>query len=474
MQIWERGHLNHRREEQKKKMKYTSKHERLTEAPVEPLICRLAVPTIVTMMISSIYNLADTYFAGIIGKEATAAIGVTFSLLTMLQAFSFLIGQGAGNYIARLLGAKKQTEAERLVSVAFFTVLLFGALFAVLGAVFTEPLVRLLGATDTIFPLAAEYTRALLIGVPFYMASFVMNNLLRFQGSAYYGMLGIGVGSLLNIALDPVFMFGMGLGLTGAAVATAVSQMAGFLVLVLMCNVGKNNLRIRIGNFRPTAAIYAEIIRGGLPALCRQGLASVATLALNWCVKPYGDAAIAAFSVVARLAGFASSALMGFGQGFQPVCGFNYGAGRYGRVRRGYFFCLKVSTAFMALLGAGGFLFAHRLAALFEREDMAVVELAARALRLQCITFPLAAVIIMTNMLTQTMGFAMSATVLSMARQGLFFLPLLLLFAYSAGINGILFTQPAADIVSFLLAVFFAQKTIKLLKEKAVTKEEVT
>ncbi|MGN0506075.1 MAG: MATE family efflux transporter [Lachnospiraceae bacterium] len=454
-----------------KKEQYATKHERLTNAPVEPLILRLAVPTIVTMLISSIYNLADTYFAGILGKEATAAIGVTFSLLTMLQAFSFFIGQGAGNYIARLLGAKKQEEAERLVSVAFFTVLAFGTLFAVLGAVFTEPLVRLLGATETIFPLAVGYTRALLVGIPFLMASFVMNNLLRFQGSAFYGMLGIGMGSLLNIALDPVFMFGMKLGVAGAAVATVVSQVIGFVILVLMCNFGRNNLRIRLKQFRPSVAIYKEIVRGGLPALCRQGLASVATLSLNWCIKPYGDAAIAAFSIVARLTGFAASALMGFGQGFQPVCGFNYGAGRYDRVKRGYFFCLKVSVFFMTVLGVGGFVFANQLSMLFQKEDAAVVELATRALRFQCITFPLIAVIIMTNMLTQTMGFAVSATILSIARQGLFFLPVLLALSYIAGMSGIFLAQPVADAISFVLALYLAQKTVRLLKRETAEKE---
>lgn len=441
----------------RKKGQYATTYERLTLAPVEPLILKLAVPAIAAMLVTSAYNLADTYFAGYIGTEATGAIGVTFSLLTMLQAFSFLIGQGAGNAMSRLLGAKRRDEAEQLVSIAFFTVLLCGTLFSAAGAVFLKPLVRLLGATETIFPLAVEYTRVLLLGIPFLMASFVMNNLLRFQGKAFYGMIGIGCGSILNILLDPVFMFGFDMGVTGAAVAMVLSQMTGFIVLVWMCSLG-NNLRIPFRLFHPTSAIYGEIVKGGLPALCRQGLASIAALALNWCVKPYGDTAIAAFSVVARITGVASSALMGFGQGFQPVCGFNFGAGKHERVKRGYWFCIRVSVVAMTLFGIAGFAFADSLTALFQKDVPEVVEIAARALRFQCLTFPLVAVVIMTNMLTQTAGFAKSATLLSMARQGVFFLPALFLLSYFGGLSGIYLAQPVADLFSFLVAVILIVK----------------
>lgn len=441
------------------------KYHQMVESPVKPLICKLAAPTMVTMLITAAYNLADTYFAGQISKEATAAIGVTFSFMSLLQAFSYFIGQGAGNYMARLLGAKNGEVAERLAAVAFYTSIISGCIFALLGAMFTEPLVMFLGATKTIAPDAIRYTRILLLGIPFIMTSFVMNNLLRFQGSAFYGMIGIGIGSVLNIILDPIFMFGCSMGVSGAALATVLSQTMGFFILFVLCNRG-SNVHIRLRNFRPSVILYKEIIRGGFPALCRQGLTSVAALTLNWCVKPYGDAAIAAYSVASRVTGIAYSALMGFGQGFQPVCGFNYGAGKYKRVRDGYSFCVKTSFIALVLLAIVLFSFATPVTALFEKEDIEVVQIAARALRFQCITLPLLSVVIMANMLTQTMGWAKSATALSIARQGIFFLPVLIVASYFFGLSGIFFAQPIADALSAILAIILGRKTVRLLQKE--------
>lgn len=440
-------------------------YNRMLNAPVNKLICRLAAPTMVTMLITAAYNLADTYFAGQIGKEETAAIGVTFSFLALLQAFSYFIGQGAGNYMARLLGAKNGALAECLAAVAFFTALFCGCVFAIGGAIFTEPLVFLLGATETIAPIAIEYTRILTLGIPFIMTSFVMNNLLRFQGRAFYGMIGIGIGSMLNIILDPIFMFGLSMGIAGAAVATVLSQIISFAILLLLCNKGEN-IQIHLRNFHPSVTVYKEIIRGGFPALCRQGLTSVAALALNWSVKAYGDAAIAAFSIVSRVTGFAYSALMGFGQGFQPFCGFNYGAGKYKRVREGYGFCVKTAVVALTGIAAVLFFFAVPVTALFETEDAEVLQIAVKALRFQCITLPLLALVIMANMLTQTMGWAKSATVLSIARQGIFFLPVLALLAYGFGLKGVFLAQPVADVCSAGLAVFLGRRTVRLLQRE--------
>lgn len=436
----------------------------MTEKPIKPLICRMAVPTIVTMLITSVYQLADAYFAGQIGKEATAAIGVTYSFTAFLQAFSYMLGQGAGNAVARLLGARKGELADRFGSIAFFTAFFSGCLFAVAGAFFAEPLVVFLGATKTAAPSAMEYLTVLFLGLPFLMCSFVMNNLLRFQGNAFYGMLGIGAGCVLNILLDPILMFSCSLGLRGAALATDLGQLFSFFLLLFLsrkCNPDA----IRLKNFRPTLTLYVEILRGGFPALCRQGLTSVAALTLNWCVKPYGDAALAAFSIVSRVTGFAYSALMGFGQGFQPVCGFNYGAGNYRRVREGFAFCVKASFLGLLLLSVVMFGYAEPLTALFEREEQEVVRLAVRALRLQCVTLPFVAVTVMTNMLAQTMGWAKSATVLSIARQGVFFLPPLLLFAWLGGLSAIYLAQPVADLLSAVFALVLMRKIMHLLSE---------
>ena len=312
------------------------KFKKMTETPVEPLICRMAVPTIISMLITSIYNMADTFFVGRIGTSATAAVGIVFSLMAIIQAIGFFFGQGSGNYISRKLGAREVEEASRMAATGFFSALLTGAAVMVLGFCFSESFCRLLGATETIMPYAQDYMRLILIGAPYMTAALVLNNQLRLQGNAFYAMIGLVSGGLLNIALDPLFIFGFGLGISGAALATILSQLVSFFLLLLGCNRVAGNLPIRFRHFSPSLARYRAIVNGGLPSLCRQGLASVATICLNTAAGPFGDAAIAAMSIVTRLTQFAASAVLGFGQGFQPVCGFNYGARRYDRVRRGF------------------------------------------------------------------------------------------------------------------------------------------
>ena len=318
------------------------KFKKMTETPVEPLICRMAVPTIISMLITSIYNMADTFFVGRIGTSATAAVGIVFSLMAIIQAIGFFFGQGSGNYISRKLGAREVEEASRMAATGFFSALLTGAAVMVLGFCFSESFCRLLGATETIMPYAQDYMRLILIGAPYMTAALVLNNQLRLQGNAFYAMIGLVSGGLLNIALDPLFIFGFGLGISGAALATILSQLVSFFLLLLGCNRAAGNLPIRFRHFSPSLARYRAIVNGGLPSLCRQGLASVATICLNTAAGPFGDAAIAAMSIVTRLTQFAASAVLGFGQGFQPVCGFNYGARRYDR-----------TPGFLVLCGGG-------------------------------------------------------------------------------------------------------------------------
>lgn len=428
------------------------KFEWMTTAPLPGLIGTLAVPTIVSMMITSIYNMADTFFVGRIGTSAQGAVGVVFSLMAIIQALGFTFGSGAGNYISRLLGRKDRALASRVAATGFFSALGVGLVLAVLGLVFLDPLVRLLGATDTILPYARDYARYILLGAPYMAASLVLNNLLRYQGSAFYSMLGIATGAVLNIALDPIFIFVLDLKTGGAALATILSQLVSFLILLSSCGRG-GTLRIRPSHFTFSWPVYREIFRGGLPSLYRQGLASVATICLNRAAGPFGDAAIAAMSVVTRVSMFANSALLGFGQGFQPVCGFNFGARLYGRVRRGYCFCLKLSAVFLAAVAVLGFLFAPQIIAVFRREDPAVIAIGAQALRFQCFTLPLSSLIILNNMMLQTVGEAGKASVLALARQGLFFLPAILLLPSAVGLAGVQLAQPTADLCTFLLSV---------------------
>jgi len=301
------------------------KYIRMTETPVKKLICSLSIPTIISMLITSIYNMADTFFVGKIGTSATAAVGISFSIMAIIQAIGFTCGMGSGNYIARLLGNKEREKACRVAATGFVMAFVIGTILAIIGLIFIKPLVYFLGATDTIYPYAKSYVQVILIGMPYMTTGFVMNNILRFQGSAFYAMLGIGSGAILNIILDPIFIFGLNMGVQGAAISTIIGQLVSFCILFHNCSIG-GNIKIELRKFTPKWEIYREILRGGLPSFYRQGLSSVSTIVLNLSAGVYGDAAIAAMSIVTRVFMFALSALLGFGQGFQPVCGFNYGA----------------------------------------------------------------------------------------------------------------------------------------------------
>ena len=307
--------------------KQAQKFHEMTEAPVGRLVCRLAAPCIISMLVTAFYNMADTFFVGMLkSPSATGAVGVVFSLMAIIQAVGFFFGHGSGNFISRELGKQHMEEAENMAATGFFSALAAGILICLLGQLFLTPLATLLGSTPTILPYSRAYLRIILFGAPWMTASLVLNNQLRFQGSAAYAMVGITSGAVLNIALDPIMIFWMDLGVAGAAWATIISQFISFCLLLAGCARG-GNLRIRISKVQLKPAYYVMIVKGGLPSLGRQGLASVATICLNQAAGPYGDTAIAAMGIVQRITMFGGSAMIGFGQGFQPVCGFNYGAG---------------------------------------------------------------------------------------------------------------------------------------------------
>ncbi|MGL5260013.1 MAG: MATE family efflux transporter [Lachnospiraceae bacterium] len=423
----------------------------MTQTPIPNLVWKLGIPTIISMLVSSFYNMVDTFFVGRISTQATAAVGVVFSLMTMLQAVSFLFGHGSGNYISRKLGEKKYKEANEMASTGFIYAIVAGCLIMIVGLLFLEPLSYFLGATDSILIFVKQYLGVILIGAPFIAGSFVLNNQLRFQGSASIAMVGIVSGAVLNIILDPIFIFYFELGVMGAALATVISQVVGFLLLWAGTRKG-SNISIRLKNFSPDKEYMINIIRGGIPSLCRQGLGSVATIVLNQVAGPYGDSAIAAMSIVSRIAMFANSALIGFGQGFQPVCGFNYGAKLYKRVREAFYYCLKYSIIALVLLSLLGYIFAPNLIEFF-REDKDVIEIGTIALRFLCITFPLNSYIILCNMMLQSIGRSLKASIVASARQGIFFLPAIIILPLLMGIRGIQISQAVADGFTFLLAV---------------------
>ena len=429
------------------------KFKKMTEPPVERLICSLAVPCIISMLVTSFYNMADTFFVGMLkSNAATGAVGVVFSMMAVIQAVGFFFGHGSGNYISRELGEKNYEEASKMASTGFFSALATGVVICVLGQIFLEPLAYALGSTDTILPHAMAYLRAILFGAPWMTASLVLNNQLRFQGSASYAMVGITAGAVLNIALDPVMIFWMNLGVAGAGWATIISQFVSFLLLLGGTFRG-SNIGIRPSKYQFKFFYYKMIVKGGLPSLARQGLASLATIAVNHAAGPYGDAVIGAMGVVQRITTAGGSAMIGFGQGFQPVCGFNYGAKLYDRVRQGFRFCVKVSFVVLLALSALGFVFAPQLIALF-RNDPEVVECGALALRIQCVTFPAQCWIINSNMMQQAIGRTGPATFLAAARQGIFLIPLVMLLPrLGMGLLGIQSAQAISDLLTLACAI---------------------
>lgn len=436
------------------------KFHQMTETPVSRLICRLALPCIISMLVTAFYNMADTFFVGMLkSNSATGAVGVVFSLMAIIQAVGFFFGHGSGNFISRELGRQNFEEASNMAATGFFSAIAAGALICVFGQLFLEPLATLLGSTPTILPYTKAYLRVILFGAPWMTSSLVLNNQLRYQGSAAYAMVGIASGAVLNIALDPLMIFVFHLGVAGAAWATIISQFVSFCLLLVGCSRG-GNLHIHISRVQRKWAYYEMIVKGGLPSLARQGLASVATICLNRAIRPYGDAAIAAMGVVQRIAMFGGSAMIGFGQGFQPVCGFNYGAKLYQRVREGFWFCVKSSSLFLLAVSAAGFAFAPQLIALF-RDDPEVIACGTAALRFQCVTFFTTGWTVMSNMMLQTIGKTGSATFMAMARQGVFFIPLIYLLSHCFGLTGIQMTQSVSDCLAFLCAVPLSQRALR-------------
>lgn len=439
------------------------KYDQMINTPIKKLICQLAVPTMISMLVTSVYNMADTYFVGKIGTSATGGVGVAFPLMMIIQAIGFTLGMGSGNRISRLLGQKEEEEAAKVASTGFFTAFFIGIAFAAVGMLFIDGLVDLLGATETIAPYAEDYIRYILLATPFMASSFVLNNILRYQGSAFFAMLGIATGGILNMVLDPIFIFTFGFGTGGAAMATGISQFVSFIILLL--NQGKNgNLKISIKNFTPKWELYKEVLNIGLPSFYRQGIASFATVLLNFAAGNYGDAAIAAMSVVSKVLMLAFSALLGFGQGFQPVCGFNYGAKRYDRVREGFWFCVKTGFIGLAIVSALAFPFSEQIITVFRRGDPEVIQIGSKALRIILTIFPLQAWVVVCNMLMQNIGEIRSASLLAISRQGMFFIPAILTLPHLFGLLGVQIAQPVADLATFLLALPLGIKVVGRLK----------
>ena len=448
-----------------KRKKYKDKYDKLANAPVKGLISSLAIPTILSMLVSAIYNMADSFFVGKINTQSVASVGIVFSIMTLLQAIGFFLGNGSGIMVSTLLGEKKKEDAQIYANVAFFTVIFVGIILAVIGLFFSNNIALLLGATKTTIEYASTYLKYILLGSPFILGSFVLNNQLRYQGSALYSMIGILTGSIINIALDPLFIFTFKLEVAGAALATVIGQIVGFFILYF--GTFKNdNIRLSIKRFKPTAKVYLTIFKNGLPSLARQGIGTVANIAMNFACAPFGDAVIAGMSVYNRVMFLGMAVVIGYGQGYQPVCSFNFGAKNYKRVYDGYKFLAVVTTIIITVFSIIGFIFAPQLIAVF-RDDADVITIGAKALRYQSFAMLVTGFCTASNMLMQSLRISGKATIMALARQGIFYIPAILILPRMFDITGIALAQPVADILSFVLTIFLVVPTVKKLKTKS-------
>lgn len=429
----------------------SDKYTFLTQAPVHRVIGVMAIPTIISMLLTSMYNLVDTFFVGKINTQSTAAVGIVFSVMFFIQVFSFFFGNGSGNYISRQLGAQNTKDAEVMASTGLFYTLVFSLIVMLLGWFFLEPISILLGSTPTILPYTRQYLGISLLGTPFIMGTFCINNQMRFQGFTKYSVYGAISGSIINCLLDPVFIFGFSMGVSGAAVASVIGQICGFVILLIMSQkegvIHYTHRRISFeGRF------VKEIIAGGTPSISRQGLASVSTIALNSVAGNYGDAAIAAMSIVTRISMFIFSVIVGLGQGFQPMCGFCYGAKLYDRVKEGFWFSTKIGTLFLLFWSVVLIIFSSEVVSLF-RDDPDVIAIGIPALRYQMIIFPACSFMMMANMMMQTCRKTIRANILAASRQGLFFIPLIFVLPYFYGLFGVEICQAVSDIISLIVTI---------------------
>lgn len=441
-------------------MKIQDQYQKMTQTPVAPLIMRLAVPTIITMLITNIYNLADTAFVGQLGNSASGAVGVVFGFMSIAQAVAFMFGQGSGSMLSRALGRKDINAANRAGSTGFFYALAVGVVLEVLCFIFMTPLLRVLGSTDTILPYAGNYIKYIIAVMPLNILGFVLNNQLRYEGKAMLGMIGMMTGAVLNIIGDPILMFALDMGIDGAGLSTAISQCVSSAILMYMFFSGKTQTCPKIQLASRDLHDVAEICATGAPSLLRQGLMSVSTMVMNNLAGQYGDGAVAAMSIISKICMFMLCISLGIGQGFQPVSAFNYGAGKYTRVRKAYKVTLILATSVICVISVFAYIYAEQLVTVF-RDDAEVIALAAKGLRMQCFAVICMPLSMCTEMQLQSTGQKLDAALLSSARNGIFYIPALLVLTPLRGLQGILEAQPVSYILTCIPAVILIIKFMR-------------
>lgn len=447
------------------KKEQISQFDKMTKTPVEKLIISLSIPTVISMLVSNIYNLVDTAFVGTMGNSASGAVGIVFGFMAILQAIGFLFGQGSGSIISRKLGQQKCEEASQIASTGFFFAFGIAIIAAIICSIFLEPIIMFLGSTPTIAPYAKTYITFILLTSPLMVSSFTFNNILRYEGKALFGMIGLMSGAIINICGDAIFIFVFKMGIAGAGLSTAISQTISFCILLIPFLRGKTQCKISVKKIAFDWKIVGNIIATGSPSLIRQGLGSVATILLNMVSKPYGDVAIAAMSIVSRIFFFIFSISIGVGQGFQPVSGFNYGAKKYNRLRKAFKFTVSLSEVLMFVLGTIVFVFAPQMIKIF-RDDEMVIQIATRALRYQCVAVLFLPIGMGTEMLFQSTGHKFRAAILSACRSGLILIPMLLILSKLQGLAGIQVAQAYAFVLASIPSAIFVSSFFKKLPKE--------
>ncbi|MBR2647033.1 MAG: MATE family efflux transporter [Clostridia bacterium] len=455
--------------------------EKMTKTPMARLIIGLGIPTTLSMMVTSLYNLADTFFVSKIGNDSiTAAASNLLALMSIIQAIGFTFGMGSGSIVSRLLGKRDREGADKTASSALAIALVSGLFIMIFGLIFITPMLKLFGSrTADVLRYSKDYGTYILIAAPFMCMSFVLNNVLRAEGKAVLSMIGLVVGAVVNVSLDPLLIFTAGMGIEGAAIATAASQIISFIILTIMFLSGKTVVRLRLKSVSRTFSVYGDIIATGFPSFCRQVLASLCTVFLNnaafqYGVEAYGekggDAAQAALGVVQKVFMLAFSISLGVGQGYQPVLGYNYSAKRFDRVRSAYLFTLGFSTAVMTVFAVCCAIVAPQLMEVFELSKDAT-KIGLLALRLQCICMPLLPTNFMIGLTYQVVGNKAIASLLSISRQGLFYIPAVLIMPRIFKLLGVQSCQSLSDFLAFFFALPFTFMFFKTLKIEAAKAE---
>lgn len=433
--------------------KQAQRADMMRNEPIAKIIPKMAIPTIIAFLINSIYSLADTYFVSSLGTDATAAVSVNSSLDQLIMMAGSLLAVGANSYIARLLGKGDTEKANKVLSTAFFLAMGLGALLMVFGSIFMTPMVRVLGATPSCEKYSIDYARYVLYAAPFMASNFVMNQCLRSEGSAMFSMVGMGFGGILNCVLDPIFIFGLDMGVAGASLATAISKLVSFAILIYPYLSHHSMLHLSVGHFKICRDIIGNIVSVGSSSMFRSGLAVFAAVLLNNLAGNISNSVLAGIGVCTKIMMFPFSIILGFGTGFQPVAGFNWGAKLYDRVNESYRFCSKVAFVGAAIMAAVLIIFADPIIKVFAGTDPEMLEIGRLAMISQCIALPIHAWVAVVNMFCSGLGNAKGAFILATARQGSCFIPILFVLAWLFGAYGIAVVQAVADVLTLALAI---------------------